>query len=107
MIRKTGLLLKCRRLCAEKKMFMPDQSALNKLAIAKKVLPRHFNEQRKLQKGTVLQHFSTTFRLFPWFHAVTVKPWEIEKVHSHLKLHEYDELYDEYRRLLPKVKAID
>ncbi|MBQ8615755.1 MAG: glycosyltransferase family 8 protein, partial [Clostridia bacterium] len=31
-IRKSGLFEKCRKMCKEKKMFMPDQSALNKLA---------------------------------------------------------------------------
>ena len=30
-IRKTGLFKKARKMCQEKKMFMPDQSALNKL----------------------------------------------------------------------------
>lgn len=105
MIRRTGLLRKCRRLCAEKKMFMPDQSALNKLASSKKAQPRRFNEQRRLHRDTVLQHFTTSFRFFPWIHAVTVKPWQIEKVHAQLNLHEYDELLAEYSRLLTESKA--
>jgi lipopolysaccharide biosynthesis glycosyltransferase len=105
MIRKTGLFKKCRQLCAAKKMFMPDQSALNKLAVAKKKLPRRFNEQRRLHRDTVFQHFTTSFRLFPWFHAMTVKPWQIEKVHSQLKLHEYDELLAEYSLLRPEIKV--
>lgn len=103
-IRETGLLRKCRQLCARKRMFMPDQSALNKCATAKKTAARKFNEQRKLREDTVLQHFSTTFRFFPWLHTLTVKPWQIDKVHGKLKLHEYDALYDEYARLLPEIK---
>lgn len=105
MLRRTGLLQKCRKLCAEKEMFLPDQSALNKLSVSKKIQPRRFNEQRKLREDTVFQHFTTSFRFFPWFHTVTVKPWEIEKMHSKLKLHEYDALLYEYRRLLPEIKA--
>ena len=105
MIRKTGLLRKCRRLCAQKRMFMPDQSALNKLAASKKAQPRRFNEQRRLHGDTVLQHFTTSFRFFPWIHAVTVKPWQIEKVHAQLNLHEYDELLAEYSRLLTEIKS--
>lgn len=77
-------------------MFMPDQSALNKLAAAKKIMPAKYNEQKKLKSDTVLQHFSTTFRFFPWIHTVTVKPWEPEKLHSVLKLYEYDDLLEEY-----------
>lgn len=38
-IRKTGLLRNCRQRCAEKKMFMPDQSALNKLCVSKSCCP--------------------------------------------------------------------
>jgi len=105
MIRKTGLLKKCRQLCAVKQMFMPDQSALNKLSTLKKIQPRKFNEQRKLNSETVMQHFTTSFRFIPWIHTVTVKPWQIEKVHDKLKLHEYDELFDEYRRLIPEIKT--
>jgi len=86
-------------------MFLPDQSALNKLSVSKKRQPRRFNEQRKLRRDTVFQHFTTSFRFFPWFHTVTVKPWEIEKMHSKLKLHEYDTILYEYRRLLPEIKA--
>lgn len=95
-IRQTGLFIKSRRRCREKRMFMPDQSALNKLSAAKGILPRKFNEQRKLRADTVLQHFTTSFRFFPYIRAVTVKPWNIEKVHSVLKLHCYDDLYERF-----------
>ncbi len=98
-IRETGLFKACRERCMNKKMFMPDQSALNKLAQAKKLMPRRYNEQRRLHKNTVLQHFTTSFRLFPYFHSVTVKPWDFDRVHSVLKLHEYDDLFSEYQDL--------
>ncbi|MEA5047009.1 MAG: glycosyltransferase [Eubacteriales bacterium] len=98
-IRETGLFSRCRQRCREKKMFMPDQSALNKLAAYKKTMPRRWNEQRKLQEDTVFQHFTTSFRLFPVFHTVTVKPWQEEKVHSVLHIYEYDDLLDQYKQL--------
>lgn len=91
-IRETGLFRRCRTLCCTKKMFMPDQSALNKLAAAKRLQPRRYNEQRLLHSDTVFQHFTTSFRFFPRFRVVTVKPWEPEKMHHELKLHEYDPL---------------
>lgn len=98
-IRRTGLFARCRARCRDRRMFMPDQSALNKLAVAKRLAPRRYNEQRRLQEDTVLQHFTTSFRFFPWFHAVSVKPWDVERVHSVLQLHAYDDLLDQYQEL--------
>ena len=95
-IRETGLFKKCRKRCCEKQMFMPDQSAINKLAVSKKICPRRFNEQRKLRSDTVMQHFTTSFRFFPYIRTVTVKPWDIERLHEVLKLNEYDDLLSEY-----------
>ncbi len=90
-IKKSELFLRCRAMCSDKKMFMPDQSALNKLAV-KKTAERKFNEQRKLKKDTVIQHFTTSFRFFPIFKIVSVKPWQVERMHSELKLFEYDDI---------------
>lgn len=95
-IRETGLFEACRRRCAEKKMFMPDQSAINKLAHGKRILPRRFNEQRILREDTVFQHFTTSFRFFPYIRTVSVKPWQIRRMHEILKLHEYDDLLEEF-----------
>ena len=95
-IRRSGLFAQCRQMCQEKKMFMPDQSAINKLAEKKLICHRKFNEQRKLHFDTVFQHFTTSFRFFPWFHTVSVKPWNIEKMHDTLHLHEYDALLQRY-----------
>ncbi len=98
-IRSTGLFRKSRERCCEKRMFMPDQSALNKLCAKKKILPRKYNEQRKLKDDTVLQHFTTSFRFFPYIHTVTVKPWHIDKLHNVLGLFCYDELFEYYKEL--------
>ncbi len=98
-IRRDGLFRKCRQLCREKKMFMPDQSAINRLAKGKRIQPGKYNEQRKLREDTVLQHFTTSFRFFPWLHTLTVKPWQIDKMHEKLRLYEYDDILEEYRML--------
>ena len=91
-------------------MFMPDQSALNKLSTKKKIVSRKYNEQRKLKEDTVFQHFTTSFRFFPIFHKLTVKPWEVEKVHDKLKIFEYDDILEEYElektEMKPKREAI-
>lgn len=98
-IRKSGLFEKARSLCKDKKMFLPDQSALNKLARKKLLLPRHFNEQKKTRDNTVFRHFTTFFRFLPTFKKITVKPWQIEKMHSVLREHRFDTLYQEYNEL--------
>lgn len=102
-IKKTGLFGRVRNLMRTKKMFFPDQTALNKLAKHKKIAPQRFNEQRKLHKNTVIQHFTTSFRFIPYFHMLTVKPWDVERVHSVLHLHEYDDLLNEYLKLKPQL----
>lgn len=98
-IRKSGLFEKCRKMCKEKKMFMPDQSALNKLAVKRKV-SKSYNEQGSIKRETVFKHFTTYFEFLPYFKAVTVKPWEEEKLHSKLKIHEFDDIIDDYKKEL-------
>ena len=95
-IKETGLFKNARKMCQEKKMFMPDQSALNKLCKYKKIMPRKYNEQRKLKKDTVIQHFTTSFRFFPWIRTVSVKPWQIDEMHLRLKNFEYDDILTQY-----------
>ncbi len=102
-IRRTGLFEKSRIMCRDEKMFMPDQSALNKLCKTKVFLNRKYNDQRRLHNDTVMQHFTTSFRAFPWIHTVSVKPWQIEKMHSILKLHEYDNLLLEYTNIRKEI----
>lgn len=98
-IRQDGLLAACRQRCHDQRMFMPDQSALNKLAQHKRIAPRRFNEQHQRQANTVFQHFTTSFRFFPWFHTVTIKPWQMTAVQEQLGLHEYDQLFQSYTEL--------
>lgn len=104
-IRKSGLFRKCREMCISEKIFMPDQSSINKLAVKKIIRDRRYNEQRRLHKNTVMQHFTTSFRLFPWFHSLTVKPWQIERVHEILKIFEYDQLFEQYRAALAEISS--
>lgn len=104
-IKETKLFEKCRNRCKTNKMFMPDQSAINKLASLKKIEPRKFNEQRKLHQNTVFQHFTTSFRFLPLFHKLTVKPWQVDEVHRKLKIYEYDELFSEYFRVLKEIQG--
>lgn len=105
-IKKTGLLDRCRKMCTTKKMFMPDQSALNKLAVNKKICKRKYNDQRRLHSDTVFQHFTTHFRFFPYVRTETVKPWNTEEVTSvlHIPKEEYEELFNKYKSIKEQYK---
>lgn len=106
-IRQTELFKKCRKMCSEHEMFMPDQSAINRLATNKKIVSRKYNEQRKLHKDTVFQHFTTSFRFFPWFHTLTIKPWQMDRIHEELKITEYDDIYEEYIKVTQNIKNME
>lgn len=105
-VKETGLFGQCREKCRNEKMFMPDQTALNKLAVAKKTLPRKYNEQKKNKKDTVIRHFTTGFRFFPWVRTITVKPWDIRRMHKVLKIYKYDSILKEYRNMYKSIKKI-
>ena len=95
-IRESGLFEKCRTMCRDKQMFMPDQTALNKLAVKAK-LPSRYNCQGRIRKDTVFKHFTTYFELLPYFHAVTVKPWDVDKMHEKLGIYEFDDIIKQYK----------
>ena len=96
-IRESNLFKKCRDMCRDKKMFMPDQSALNKLAVKQKV-PSKYNAQGKIKPDTVFKHFTTYFRFFPYIKVVTIKPWHTDKLHDELGIFEFDDILEEYKR---------
>lgn len=101
-IKSTKLFTKARKLCMSKKMFMPDQSAINKFVRYYQLAPPCYNDQRRWHQNTVFQHFTTHFVYFPRVHTVTVKPWEVDRVHSVLGLHKHDQLLTEYQQMYDK-----
>ncbi len=103
-IRETKLFERARNLIKTKKMAFPDQTSLNLLVKKKKFISTKYNEQRKLHKNTVVHHFCKSIRLFPFFHTVNIKPWNVEKVRNVYKLHCYDDVLNEYESRMAKFK---
>ena len=103
-IRETRVFERARDLCATKKMWFPDQTALHRLIQKKKFISTRYNEQRRLHKDTVLQHFCKSIRLLPFYHTVNVKPWETERMHRIYKLYEYDDLLTDYEERMKKLR---
>jgi len=101
-MRETDLLERTKEMCRTKKLYLSDQSALNRCATKVKYLPRKFNEQGDLRADTVVQHFSKRFKIIPFPPFVrfsNVKPWQIEQVHKARKNHTYDDIYEEYLQI--------
>lgn len=95
-IRETGLFRRVIDRCAKKKIFLPDQTAINALATHKRILPRCYNEQKNERKGTLVRHFSMTIRWLPRFRTQNVKPWQIERMHNILNNHLHDDILEDY-----------
>ena len=103
LIKENKLFLKARRRCKWVKMLLPDQTALNLLCKRKKIIPRKFNEQRKIKEDTVFRHFTTIFKTWPTIHTQTIKPWDIEQLHEVLKVHEIDDILEQYLKVKEKL----
>ena len=104
LIKETGLFEKTRKKCKKVKMLLPDQSAINMYLKHKLIVDDKFNNQHEITPKTVFRHFTTTFRLFPTFKTQTIKPWHIDKLHEVLKCYEIDDVLEEYKEVLRRVK---
>ena len=97
---KTGMFKRTVELCAKRWMMLADQAALNKSIKRRKLVPRKYNEQgERPRSDTVLHHFSNNFKFWPVFHVQKVKPFEVDKIHQVLKIHEYDDILEMYKQL--------
>lgn len=106
-IRETGLFEKSIKLLNEKKVFLPDQTALNRLAVGKMIIDTKFNEQKHFKDETVVQHFAKTIVWFPYFHTRNIKPWHTDKVPE--LTHKYDsiiELFKERKEAYKEFKEV-
>ena len=97
--RESGVLERARIMCRYKKLFFPDQTAINILCREKCFLPAKYNEQKRYRPDTVIQHFCKSLRIFPYVHTVNVKPWEVDKLHSVYRLHAHDEVLKQYEAI--------
>ena len=104
LIKETKLFEKTREYCKNKKLLMPDQTALNVFATSKLIVNRKYNEQNKIHDDTVFRHFTTTFKFWPTVHTQTIKPWHIDDLHNKLNCHEFDDILEEYINCKKEIK---
>ena len=95
MISKTGLFDRSIDLLNKKKIFLPDQTALNRLVRKKLILDTKYNEQKHFRDNTVIQHFAKTIIWFPYFHTRNIKPWNVAEVKA--MTDKYNDILDLYK----------
>ena len=94
-------------LLMKKKYYFADQSALYHSSTKRLYLDRKFNEQRHPKSDTVVKHFCKGIKYFPYFWVYNIKQWNVKKVHSFLKIHEFDDLYEEYDKIFGNIWPIE
>ena len=103
-MRETGLLVKARDLIRKKKLTFADQSAIIRSTTKKKMLPQKFNDQKFLHKHTVVRHFSKRLFWLPYPHTENIKQWHVERVRKVFKYRCFDDILDEYTRLIDEFR---
>lgn len=106
-VRETQMFEKALKLLDEKKYYFSDQTALYKASTLRRYMPFRFNEQRKIKSDTVVKHFCKGIRYFPFFKIYNYKQWNVEKVHSFLKITMFDDIYKQYEELFPNEAPLD
>lgn len=102
MIKQTGCFDEARELCMTKKMVLPDQTAINKACTKKLLLDDKCNEQYMRNEDTIIRHFSMTFKPLPYPKLINIKPWQIDEIHKVYKIHDFDDIIDEYEKIKAK-----
>lgn len=95
LIKERNLFPKCFDHIKSHRSMLPDQTALYRCVEDKLILPMKFNEQRDIKDDTVIKHFCKGIVWWkPIFHMYNIKQWQIEEVHSELKIHDFDDIYE-------------
>lgn len=98
-LRKNGTLVLCRKYIKKHRLFMPDQTTLNRVCKKRIMLSRIYNEQAHTQENTVIRHYCKVLHWLPYIHCTNVKPWNIDDFRSHFPSEAADILED-YENLL-------
>ena len=103
--KQTGLLERARELIRQKKLTFADQSAIIRSTTKKKMLPQKFNDQKFLHKHTVVRHFSKRLFWLPYPHTANIKQWQVDKVHKIFRYTQFDDILDEYTKLIEEYRS--
>lgn len=103
--KKTNLFKKCLSFMKNRKLIMPDQSALNKCVESKLIIDSKYNYQspKVPTSKVVIHHFSKKIFFFPIFSTKNIKPHDVDNVHKVLKLFCYDDILEDYKKYKDKL----
>lgn len=99
------LFERAREIFKKRKYYFLDQTVLNKAAEKKLIIDSRFNEQRHPKEDTIIKHFCQGIRYIPW-KVYNIKQWQFDLVHSFLKIHIFDDIFDIYKEELKKYPFI-
>lgn len=99
-IRQSGLMRRAIRMCNKRRVFLSDQTAINKYARKKLIIDTRYNDQKRLNNDTIIRHFSMTLKFFPKFKKQNIKPWHVNELHNILGIHEFDDTLKRYQEIL-------
>lgn len=106
-VKETKLFEKAIQLLQKEKLYFSDQSALYKYCKEKVYIPFRYNEQRNIKPDTVIKHFCKGIRYLPFFKVYNYKQWNVKKLHSFFKMHDFDDLFEQYDRIFPMETKLD
>ena len=104
-MRETGLFVKAREELRKKKLTFADQSAIIRSTTKKKMLSQRFNDQKFLYPKTVIRHFSKRLFYLPYPHTDNIKQWQVDRVHKVFGYHCFDDIFEEYLKLIEEFKG--
>jgi len=104
---KNNLFINAREFIHTKRMYFPDQSALNKATKKFMFFPgddmRFNNQTRKIHDDTIIKHFCA--HIVGWPHHNNIKQWNIPYVHKYLHMHNFDKDYEIFKKMKKDVKS--
>ena len=95
-INETKMLEKIRSLLTNNKGNLDIESALYKSTLSNKILSHRFNEQKNMNKNTVIRHFSKKLFWLPYPHTENIKQWDIINMYKKYGYHQFDDILEEY-----------
>ncbi len=100
-VKETKLFENTLELLRQKHFYFSDQTALYKTANHIVYMPDRFNEQRAIKEDTVIKHFCKGIRYLPFFKVYNYKQWQVNKLHSFFKMHQFDDIFVMYDKYFP------
>jgi Lipopolysaccharide biosynthesis proteins, LPS:glycosyltransferases len=106
-IRQDGCFKKARKAVNSKLMLMPDQTALNAVPLAKKViLETKYNDHVTLHDDTVIRHYTHALVWTPVVHVINVKPWNFSEYAKTYPDEPHQELFTLYKNFKKEYNAL-